>query len=49
MRNLQSSFNHWKFTSIVDKKAENKKLQMYFVNNAKVEIQKSKEVLNKLY
>jgi hypothetical protein len=35
--------------TLIDKKAENKKLQMYFVNNAKLEIQKSKAVLQKLY
>ncbi|CDW89251.1 UNKNOWN [Stylonychia lemnae] len=49
IRHIQGAFNAWKITTIIDKKAENKKLQQYFMNNAKLEIQKSKVVLQKLY
>jgi hypothetical protein len=31
--------------ALIDKKAENRKLQMYFLNNAKLEVQRSKHVL----
>jgi hypothetical protein len=38
LRHLQIAFNSWKMTTFVEKKAENRKLQMYFINNAKVEV-----------
>eukprot|EP00347_Sterkiella_histriomuscorum_P006995 403350650 len=49
IRHSQGAFNQWKLITIIDRKAENKKLQQYFMNNAKLEIQKSKVVLQKLY
>jgi hypothetical protein len=38
LKNKAFSFYTWKFASLIDKKAENKKLQMYFLNNAKIEV-----------
>ena len=45
MRFKQAAFHNWKMATQVDKKAENRRLQMYFLNNAKQEVQRSKQVL----
>jgi hypothetical protein len=35
MRFKQAAFHNWKMATQVEKKAENRRLQMYFLNNAK--------------
>ena len=48
-RHLSAAFNEWKFETLLEKKAMNKKLQMLFLNNAKIEVERNKNVLKSLY
>lgn len=49
IRNTSTAFHEWKLITQVDKKAENKKLQTFFLNNAKKEVHKSQLILSNLY
>ena len=41
IKNQAQSFYAWKFVSLVDRKAQNRKMQMYFLDHAKQEVRRS--------
>jgi hypothetical protein len=46
---MAKALSHWKFTTLVDKSALDKRQKMFLVNNAKMEVQSSKTTLSQLY
>ena len=42
---MAKALAHWRFTTLVDKSALDKRQKMFLVNNAKMEVQRSKATL----
>ena len=46
---MAKALSHWRFNTLVDKSALDKRQKMFLVNNAKMEVQRSKTTLAQLY